>query len=206
MSQTGCPFLRQLLQYLLVKLAPVILRVKPAGMLRLTNCRHLAGGRQYDLFCVHQREVMEALKLECRILRNEAGESVVLFFDRARLAQALTEPEAAAFLESCGYPAARELEPLLEELITRCRSGREFPHEIGIFLGYPLKDVRGFIENSAACLAVPRGLWRVAGDPAESLRVMEQYRCAEQTIQGVLERSVSFDRALSRIHRVIAAA
>ena len=36
MSQTKCPFLRQLLQYLLVKLAPVILRVKPAGMLRLT--------------------------------------------------------------------------------------------------------------------------------------------------------------------------
>ena len=66
--------------------------------------------------------------------------------------------------------------------------------------------MRGFIENSAACLAVPRGLWRVAGDPAESLRVMEQYRCAEQTIQSVLERSVSFDRALSWIHRVIAAA
>ena len=44
MSQTKCPFLRQLLQYLLVKLAPVILRVKPAGMLRLTNCRQLAGG------------------------------------------------------------------------------------------------------------------------------------------------------------------
>ncbi|WP_302812453.1 DUF3793 family protein [Victivallis vadensis] len=206
MSQTKCPFLRQLLQYLLVKLAPVILRVKPAGMLRLTNCRQLAGGRQYDLFCVHQREVMESLKLECRILRSEAGESVVLFFDRARLARALAEPEAAEFLQSCGYPATQELEPLLEELIARCRSGREFPHEIGIFLGYPLKDVRGFIENSAACLAVPRGLWRVAGDPAESLRVMEQYRCAEQTIQSVLERSVSFDRALSRIHRVIAAA
>ena len=95
MSQTKCPFLRQLLQYLLVKLAPVILRVKPAGMLRLTNCRQLAGGRQYDLFCVHQREVMESLKLECRILRSEAGESVVLFFDRARLARALAEPEAA---------------------------------------------------------------------------------------------------------------
>ena len=175
MSQTKCPFLRQLLQYLLVKLAPVILRVKPAGMLRLTNCRQLAGGRQYDLFCV-------------------------------QLARALAEPEAAEFLQSCGYPATQELEPLLKELIARCRSGREFPHEIGIFLGYPLKDVRGFIENSAACLAVPRGLWRVAGDPAESLRVMEQYRCAEQTIQSVLERSVSFDRALSWIHRVTAAA
>ena len=73
MSQTKCPFLRQLLQYLLVKLAPVILRVKPAGMLRLTNCRQLAGGRQYDLFCVHQREVMESLKLECRILPAGAG-------------------------------------------------------------------------------------------------------------------------------------
>ena len=135
MSQTKCPFLRQLLQYLLVKLAPVILRVKPAGMLRLTNCRQLAGGRQYDLFCVHQREVMESLKLECRILRSEAGESVVLFFDRARLARALAEPEAAEFLQSCGYPVTQELEPLLEELIARCRSGREFPHEIGIFLG-----------------------------------------------------------------------
>lgn len=206
MSQAECPFLQPLLQYLLVKLAPVILRVKPAGMLRLTNCRQLAGGRQYDLFCVHQRRVAESLKLECRILRSEAAESVVLFFDRARLLQTLTAPAAAEFLHGCGYPATGELEPLLRELIARCRHGRKFPHEIGVFLGYPLKDVRGFMENPADCLAVPRGLWRIAGDPEESLRIMEQYRCAEQTVRSVLDHSVTFDRALNRIHQAIAAA
>ena len=43
----------------------------------------------------------------------------------------------------------------------------EFPHEIGIFLNYPLEDVRGFIEHkgqdSLFC-----GYWKVYHDPEKA--------------------------------------
>ena len=34
-------------------------------------------------------------------------------------------------------------------LIKRLNEDAEFPHEIGLFPGYPPEDVRGFIENRA---------------------------------------------------------
>ena len=55
---------------------------------------------------------------------------------RARLAR----PEAAQMLARAGYPAG--MEAMLRTLSLRL-SGEEFPHEIGLFLGYPPEDVEG---------------------------------------------------------------
>ena len=87
-----------LLRHLMIKLAPVLLGVKPAGMVRLTNCGRIGGGAQCDLFSLHQREILEALHLECRILRNDGIDLVVLFFRRAVLERTLASSEAAGFL------------------------------------------------------------------------------------------------------------
>ena len=48
-------------------------------------------------------------------------------------------------LEPLGYDCS-DLGSCLLKLRERSRSAG-FPHEIGIFLGYPAHDVRGFIEN-----------------------------------------------------------
>lgn len=195
-----------LLKHLMIKLAPVLLGVKPAGMVRLTNCGRIGGGVQCDLFCLHQREILEALHLECRILRNDGIDLVVLFFRRAMLERTLAAPEAAGFLKECGYPSGQGMAAILEELTMRCRQGENFPHEIGIFLGYPLKDVRGFIEDRPACRTVPRGLWRVAGDPAESLVVMEKFRCAEAEITRLLRGNVTPAELMRQIRNAETAA
>jgi hypothetical protein len=51
----------------------------------------------------------------------------------------------------------------------------KFPHEIGVFLGYPLQDVKGFIENNGRNSKYT-GLWKVYGDKAASIRMFEKYR------------------------------
>ena len=45
-------------------------------------------------------------------------------------------------------------------LIQKLQSAPDFPHEIGLFLGYPAEDVKGFIENKAACSKCS-GCWKV---------------------------------------------
>ena len=43
-----------------------------------------------------------------------------------------------------------------------------FPHEIGVFLGYPLEDVLGFIENGGRnCLYC--GCWKVYANECAAL-------------------------------------
>lgn len=80
-----------------------------------------------------------------------------------RLARDLQQPGVAAFLAHCGYtgtaPAA-----CLDVLRHKLAVSIDFPHEIGLFLGYPLGDVIGFIENHGQnCLC--SGVWKVYTNP-----------------------------------------
>lgn len=197
-----CPGAYGLLRHLLVKLAPVLLGVKPSGLLRLTHCRLPEMEKRHELFCLHQDEILSALRLDCRILKRNSENLVVLFFRPEQLAKALVEPAAAEFLSGRGYPRREAL----AELEKRCRENREFPHEIGVFLGYPLKDVRGYIENPAGCLAVPHGLWRVAGDPGESLEIMNRCRRAEATVRALVGSDAPLEETLRKIHNRLPAA
>lgn len=57
----------------------------------------------------------------------------------------------------------------------RLKESATFPHEIGLFLGYPPEDVSGFIENKpGSCKCV--GHWKVYGNMAEAQRMFDQYK------------------------------
>ena len=73
--------------------------------------------------------------------------SFFLLICRQSLLEAhLKKPDAKAILQSYDYQTDTHLENLLFCLSNRF-SSRGFPHEIGLFLGYPPKDVGTFIEK-----------------------------------------------------------
>ena len=60
-------------------------------------------------------------------------------------------------------------------LARRFRCSKDFPHEIGLFLGYPPEDVRGFMEQgSRACKCV--GCWKVYGDVEAAQKRFDTFR------------------------------
>ena len=67
----------------------------------------------------------------------------------------------------------------MAELICRLRREGAFPHEIGLFLGYPPDDVRGFMDHrDVGCKCV--GTWKVYGDAAAAQKAFARYRrCTE---------------------------
>ena len=57
----------------------------------------------------------------------------------------------------------------------RLREGEEFPHEIGLFLGYPPEDVAGFMTHRGKnCKCV--GCWKVYGDEYAARRRFAAYQ------------------------------
>lgn len=78
----------------------------------------------------------------------------------------LSDEESLCFLNRCGYRRGTT-EFLLEQLSERLCLEQNYPHEIGLFLGYPLSDVIGFIENKGwnyTCC----GCWKSYGDPEKA--------------------------------------
>ena len=66
-----------------------------------------------------------------------------------------------------GYPVDGGLEAMLSALRRRLE-GADFPHEIGLFLGYPPVDVEGFRRNGGRNCKLC-GPWKVYG-PVEEAR------------------------------------
>ena len=81
---------------------------------------------------------------------------------------------AREVLQNCGYKDHSSPKCLLR-LMERFGEKGEFPHEVGLFLGYPPADVKGFIENkaqNAKCV----GCWKVYGDETVARKQFELYR------------------------------
>ena len=107
-------------------------------------------------------------------LRLAEDNALLYLYRPDRLQKDLENDEARALLAEAGYEDCR-LGRCLPRLLSRFRTGREFPHEIGLFLSYPPEDVRGFIRNKGRhCKCV--GCWKVYGDAAQARRRFEGYR------------------------------
>ncbi len=91
----------------------------------------------------------------------------VLFYHYASLDNTLRNKENLKFLRKLGYPDPYSLEVYLDLLAKRLNQD-DFPHEIGIFLGYPLKDVLGFIGHPSLQLVKTKG-WKIYGNEKTSI-------------------------------------
>jgi len=78
-------------------------------------------------------------------------------------------------LPHCTPAQERRRACCIENLQERLRSSSDFPHEIGLFLGYPLEDVRGFIENAGQnCKCT--GCWKVYCNECETVKLFMKYK------------------------------
>ena len=108
--------------------------------------------------------------------------------------QAPARTEILRFLEQFGYTSDMDLPQMLRTLASRMQCGN-FPHEIGVFLGYPLADVQGFILNHGKnCLLC--GCWKVYSDPESARRTFANYDRCRDILCDKLQQGCEFFRAL----------
>ena len=86
-----------------------------------------------------------------------------------------------------------ELDDLLAQLTYRLQTQSEFPHEIGVFLGYPLRDVVGFIQNKGNNYTCS-GLWKSYGDPSEAQACFTCYKKCSCVYRKLFERGVPLEK------------
>ncbi len=109
-------------------------------------------------------------------LLDEESRALVLFYRADVLDAILRRWDAQMLLRRYGYRPSDSLQMMLRRLRRRVRSSTSagFPHEIGLFLGYPPHDVRGFIENKGRGFLCC-GLWKVYADADASKALFERY-------------------------------
>ena len=154
--------------------APTLARLKVASLFSLVSpCWQTLPQEAAAL-----RAQLAPKGLALRIVPTRNARALCYLYRERQLADTLCGAGEAAFLRKRGYRSLR-VQDALNTLCERLSRGGDFPHEIGLFLGYPLSDVIAFIEHGGqGCVCC--GCWKCYGDAGEAQRVFARYaKCTE---------------------------
>ena len=119
-------------------------------------------------------QCMKEKGIRLYILRRQENRVLVYVYRKKQLEVSLNRPGVAKFLKKYGY-GSTDVEYALDRLKSRIGENNEFPHEIGIFLDYPLGDVIGFIKNAGQnCKCV--GCWKVYCNECEAIKAFARFK------------------------------
>lgn len=107
-------------------------------------------------------------------LKFSNGKALIYIFRPSRLAVDLSDEYACKLLESQGYHS-HDAARCIRELRHRLKDSNEFPHEIGLFLGYPPEDVHGFILHKGNCCKCS-GCWKVYGNEEKAAKEFAKFK------------------------------
>lgn len=163
---------------LVLHCAPILKDVKIANIVTVTP----------EKFRLYVR-LLAGTGISWRLLNVNSQRAILYLFRRERLESYLADADIENFLEEYGYNKGR-LEDKLARLAGRVAcfgDGKvDFPHEIGIFLGYPLWDVEGFLKNNGEN-SIGNGYWKVYDDLAGALSTFECFdRSREQAMEELV--------------------
>ena len=166
---------------ILEMLGAVILGSKPAEII------NVPGSKEDKKIKLSQIEAFfsNCSRITYRIITTHDGGKRVLFINEKSMEKVLVNKRCINFLKFVGYPADYQLNDYMDELVFRLQS-EELPHEIGVFLGYPLKDVLGFMGYGKNELVEVKN-WRIYGDKEISYEVYNNFMRDKAIMKEMIE-------------------
>lgn len=159
-------FMEKLIIY---NISPVIAGVKPASTITFNKNEF----NTYEGFVKYGDEIIKNLSLDYIVLRVTEDIIVTLIYNEENLLMQLSEVETKNFLVKLGYDNKLSINSYLNTLKIRYNK-YHCPHEIGLFLGIPFRDVDDFINCSEKkCLLC--GYWKVFNNEERARKLFKLY-------------------------------
>lgn len=162
---------------LALQCAPVISGIKISNLLTIPakSLRELSA-------------VLKKTELSFRILYPGRERLVILIYRETELKEYLEREEVMAFIYKCGYETSdiSKIFPVFVKRYMRYMElKQDFPHELGLFLGYPIEDVEGFIKENGKNYLYS-GYWKVYKDTELKIRLFKDYERVQTEIVRLL--------------------
>ncbi len=162
-------------EWVFVQAAGVLFEQKAGELLTLS-----AG--QFGLMLMQQLSCLKGVAaqwdVQLQILQqNDVSIKVILYLP-ALVETRLREMPPEILCNTLGYRCMIDPDAFVSEVGRRWRERGEIPHEIGLALGYPVKDVLGYMGLQSLTCTGCCG-WRIYGDPTPSLAM--SYACQDAT-------------------------
>ncbi|MCD7825976.1 MAG: DUF3793 family protein [Clostridiaceae bacterium] len=159
----------------------------------------LAGLKVSNLFIISREqiekvdEILTATDIDSQLISYQGQRATVLLYRKEALLEYLNQDAVRSFLFEMGYEklSLRSLFHRFRKRYIFYQQGRgEFPHEMGLFLGYPIEDVIGFIEHKGKDFK-HSGYWKVYGNVREKISLFWQFDRAQELLIGQVSKGGS---------------
>lgn len=163
---------------LAIHCAPILLGIKAANIMTVT-------GREFFRI----GDLLQGTDISYCFLKTKGDKGILYLYREREIMKYLHSEDVQSFLKGYGYET-EDFNKMLERLSNRIafysNGETTFPHEIGIFLEYPLMDVKGFLENEGENF-IYSGYWKVYTDVHNTLRKFREYDLVREfAIQAVV--------------------
>lgn len=156
-------------QYLIDNCSPTLASLKTAN---LFNYRY-NGTDELNKAVERWNKELSSKGITVTVLRKRENTALIYVYRADKLINDLKRPGVARFMKRHGYENT-DIEHCLTILSEKLNKSEDFPHEIGIFLGYPLGDVIGFIDNAGKNSRCT-GCWKVYCNECEAMRTFARF-------------------------------
>ncbi|WP_294983971.1 DUF3793 family protein [uncultured Fenollaria sp.] len=174
--------------------APVLMGTKLSNLISLSKAKASFDEELLEKY----KGIFMAYGIAIEKLCECESSMLLLIYNEERLARYIQKPRIAKFLKDYGYEAI-ELDQCLSTLKSKLRHF-EFPHEIGIFLGFPIDDVIGFIENEGQNYLYCR-YWKVYTRPESTKRTFELYDGLRTFVKTKLMEGYTIERLMREVYQ-----
>ena len=161
-------------RYLIEHCSPTLASVKTANLFTWSFAPEEMPEQQVRYW----NQELQARGISLVVLRVQNQKALMYVCRKQRLQERLDDQEVQNFLGKYGY-VQKDADYALQRLKERLAKAEGFPHEIGVFLDYPLEDVVGFIENAGQNYKCS-GCWKVYCNECETRKLFAKYKkCRE---------------------------
>ncbi len=151
---------------LAIHCAPILFGIKASNIVMVTKQE-----------CLLIEDLLQGTAISHCFMKTKTDTGILYLYREQEMIHYLCSEDVQLFLEGYGYET-KSLQMMLDHLSKRIElynnDATSFPHEIGVFLEYPLMDVKGFLEHNGANY-ICSGYWKVYADVQDTLQKFKEY-------------------------------
>ncbi len=163
---------------------PTLIGLKVANMFSYS---YISKKKLYDTISFWNNFLNEK-SIHIEVLNITDKKALIYVYRKKRLMNILNKDKVKNILYKYGYKT-NKIDDCLSILKNKIKSSKDFPHEIGIFLGYPICDVLCFIKDKGQN-SICSGCWQVYSNEERAIKIFTLFnRC--RTISKKIHKSDS---------------
>ncbi len=168
---------------LVIHSSPTLMNIKCSSLICLKS-----------LTSVDKEEIKKLKEkgLSFLFMKNKMGCPLLFVYRKIALSKLLREKDRASVLTKFGYNP-NNIDSSLSKLKKRLEENKDFPHEIGLFLGYPTDDVVSFIENKGQNYLYS-GHWKVYHNEEKAKKTFNEYDMCRDCLLSSYNNGISIER------------